>query len=452
MLTPPGRAALATLRLEGTGVGAFLARRFSRPVEPMRCVHGLLRDDDGVIDDPVVVLHPGGRCADITLHAGQAVIDAATQLAQAEGFESASRSDADAASLIEAEVLDALPDAPGEIAIELLLRQPNAWRAMIRAHPTPDQLRAMLHAPALATLLSRPSVALIGLPNAGKSTLANALAGRDRSIVSDVPGTTRDWVGSIVELQGVTITLIDTPGRRETPDPIERRAIEISQGVVREARAVVIVADGTQPSDAINSLRASHPDALVVRSKSDLQPHASWLSEQATALSAQTGEGLDQLRREIRVRLGVENFDRSRAYAWVAAQRERIESVIAGRANAASLDPPARDRRRFPKSSRLHRQSDFRRVQSRGRRHTSGPLTIFVMPSERSRLGVRTPRAVGSAPRRNKIKRLLREAFRTSDVLTMASVDLLVIVRAHEPMSLADYRAALLGALANQPR
>jgi ribonuclease P protein component len=416
----------------------------------MRCIHGDLRDDAGTIDDPVVVLHHHGRCVDITLHAGPAVIEAVTQLALADGFAPASPSHADADTLVEAEMLDALPDAPDDAAVETLLNQPRAWRDLIRSKPTPERLRSVLDDAALETLLSRPGVALVGLPNAGKSTLANALAGRERSIVSDVPGTTRDWVGSVVDLRGVTVTLIDTPGRRETTDPIERRAIEVSHTIVREARAIVLVADGTAPVDAIAALRSAHPDAVLVRNKSDLPHHLSWEAGRSIAVCAQTGDGLEALRAAIRAAMGVEGVDTAKAYSWTTAQRERIAAVIDGRANLASLDPPVRVRERFPKTSRLHRQSDFRRVQSKGRRFTAGALTIFVMSSDRSRLGVRTPRAVGSAPRRNRIKRLLREAFRTSDALRTASVDVLVIVRAHDPMSLDAYRVALLEAVKRQ--
>src|SRR4051794_15814146 len=87
LLTPPGGAALAVVRLTGPGVPAFLAAHFSRPAAEGRCVHGDLADGGRVIDDPVVVLHPGGTTADVNLHGGPWVIRATLDLACRAGFE-----------------------------------------------------------------------------------------------------------------------------------------------------------------------------------------------------------------------------------------------------------------------------------------------------------------------------------------------------------------------------
>ena len=81
VLTPPGVGAIAVLRLHGPSVPDFLSRCFSRRALPNRCVHGELRDDERVIDDPVVVLAPGGQSADINLHGGTWVVQAALKLA-----------------------------------------------------------------------------------------------------------------------------------------------------------------------------------------------------------------------------------------------------------------------------------------------------------------------------------------------------------------------------------
>src|SRR5215212_6939764 len=88
LLTPPGGAAIAVVRLTGPAVPAFLATHFSRPAAAGRCVHGGLADAAGpVIDDPVVVLHPGGTTADVNLHGGPWVIQATLDLARRAAFE-----------------------------------------------------------------------------------------------------------------------------------------------------------------------------------------------------------------------------------------------------------------------------------------------------------------------------------------------------------------------------
>jgi len=90
-----------------------------------------------------------------------------------------------------------------------------------------------------------PKVAIVGPPNAGKSTIANQLFAQERSITADVPGTTRDWVGEIADVDGLAVFLIDTPGIRQTQDEIERTAIAQSSHEIGRADLVVLVLDGT---------------------------------------------------------------------------------------------------------------------------------------------------------------------------------------------------------------
>src|SRR5215212_1233938 len=87
LLTPAGGAAIAVVRLVGPGVGPFLSEHFSRPAREGRCVHGELSDRGNVIDDPVVVLSDHGQQADVNLHGGPWVVQAALELARRSGFE-----------------------------------------------------------------------------------------------------------------------------------------------------------------------------------------------------------------------------------------------------------------------------------------------------------------------------------------------------------------------------
>src|SRR5687768_1003908 len=87
LMTAPGAAAIAVVRLHGGGVAGFLGGHFSRPAVPSRCVHGELRDGKKVIDDPVVVLGDDGLSADVNLHGGPWVVASALDLLRREGFE-----------------------------------------------------------------------------------------------------------------------------------------------------------------------------------------------------------------------------------------------------------------------------------------------------------------------------------------------------------------------------
>ena len=142
----------------------------------------------------------------------------------------------------------------------MLLNQPAAWQKEFDA-------AAMLKDMTLWRLLHPPKIAIIGEPNVGKSTLANRLFGQQRSITADVPGTTRDWVGEMADIGGLPAMLIDTPGLRETDDPIERGAISASGEKIREADLLIEVLDATWPRPV--SLPENAEGRIVVINKID---------------------------------------------------------------------------------------------------------------------------------------------------------------------------------------
>ena len=139
-------------------------------------------------------------------------------------------------------------------------------------------------------------IAIVGRPNVGKSSLFNALAGAARAIVTDVPGTTRDLVTEIVDLDGLRVTLVDTAGLRETSERVESEGVERARRAAAVADLVLVVVD----EDAPELVGAKH---LVVQNKADLgRP------PRGVRVSATTGAGLDDLRRAIAAALDVEPF------------------------------------------------------------------------------------------------------------------------------------------------
>ena len=154
-----------------------------------------------------------------------------------------------------------------------------------------------------AVLREGLTVALIGPPNVGKSSLLNRLAGEDLAIVTPIAGTTRDYVRATVSLEGVPVHLIDTAGLRETRDEVERIGIERSWQAVRSAGAALFITergvDARDEARLLERLPASIPVARVVN-KIDLAGEKA-RSERAGQgavihLSAKTGEGLEMLR------------------------------------------------------------------------------------------------------------------------------------------------------------
>ena len=139
--------------------------------------------------------------------------------------------------------------------------------------------------------------AILGRPNAGKSSLLNAILGYDRAIVTDIPGTTRDILEEKAVLGGVLLRLLDTAGLRETTDPVERIGVDRARNAAAEAELALVVLDGSEPltseDDAV--LRAAEGAAhrILLRSKADLP--AAWDREDAIPVSSLTGEGLAAL-------------------------------------------------------------------------------------------------------------------------------------------------------------
>ena len=147
--------------------------------------------------------------------------------------------------------------------------------------------------------------AIVGKPNAGKSTLFNALLGYDRAIVTPIAGTTRDTVEERLNLGGVLLRLIDTAGLRDADDQVEQLGVERSRAAVEQAELVLVVLDGSrnltqEDRDALD-LGLSAPRCAVILNKDDLPgqegPQLPKLPPQVPVvrLSALTGEGVDQL-------------------------------------------------------------------------------------------------------------------------------------------------------------
>src|SRR6185369_3744605 len=148
-------------------------------------------------------------------------------------------------------------------------------------------------------------VAIAGRPNVGKSSLFNGLIERERAIVTDIPGTTRDTLSEAIDVEGIPVILTDTAGVRETTDGIETLGIERTRRAMGDSDLVLVVIDGATelgPSDHELLNQTAHMRRLIVRNKSDLPEFNSTgcLAElQPINVSARTGEGLAMLRSAI---------------------------------------------------------------------------------------------------------------------------------------------------------
>ena len=190
--------------------------------------------------------------------------------------------------------------------------------------------------------------AIIGRPNAGKSSLLNALLQEERAIVTDVPGTTRDTIEEAVHISGVSLLLMDTAGLRETDNKVEQIGIERARASMEKADLILAVIDGSSPLDEedktiLHSLGGKK--AIVILNKYDLTPEvkAEDIREIAghvpvVSLSARYGSGMDELRDELRKITEKQDADAGRVLfltnlRHVELVRKALDNVLRARAS-----------------------------------------------------------------------------------------------------------------------
>jgi tRNA modification GTPase len=369
---PP--AGVAIIRISGPKADEALAALGGRLPEPRVATFRKLRVDGEPLDNAVILRFPGPDSAtgediaELHLHGGRAVIARAlAALGRMEGLREAEPGEFTRRSfengrldLAEAEGLGDLLMAETEgqrrAALALmggrLSRQVAAWQDRLLALAAeveaaldfsdeddvaplapdfPERLGALRGE--LAAWLARPTaerlkdgvrVVIAGPPNAGKSSLLNALVGREAAITSEIPGTTRDLVEASVAIGGVPFLLVDTAGLRESDDAIE--AIGVARAEASVAAADIVLWLGT-PVDA-------PPGAVRVHTKSDLAPAPDGPD---LSTSAKTGEGLDALVRLLVVRSG-QLLPAQGEVALNARHRAAIEEAVEALAGARSED------------------------------------------------------------------------------------------------------------------
>ena len=173
-------------------------------------------------------------------------------------------------------------------------------KALEDARKLADELLATL--PAGAALRSGVDIVLAGRPNSGKSSLLNLLAGRDRAIVSDIPGTTRDTVECDAVIRGIPVHLTDTAGLRESSDAIEKLGVERSRRSIAAAQVVLWLLDLASPeldAETAELAKSAPPGTVAVWNKLDLAPGKTppELPEKfpVVSISAKTGENIEGL-------------------------------------------------------------------------------------------------------------------------------------------------------------
>ena len=183
-------------------------------------------------------------------------------------------------------------------------------------------------------------VVIGGAPNAGKSSLFNALIGRERAIVTDIAGTTRDAIEAVIEIRGWPVRLVDTAGLRDSTDIVERLGIEISERYLGSADVVILCAEGTAEMELLLERTRTLTSAPVVtaQTKADLRPTTpTGRSTASLSVSAVTGEGLDALTQRI-ASLLADRFGAAVSEAPLLTRQRHRLAVEAARTELLAFD------------------------------------------------------------------------------------------------------------------
>jgi tRNA modification GTPase len=352
--TPRGRGALAVIRLSGP-LAINIATKMAAlgEIEPRKARLSKITSGDQIIDQAILTCFPsphsltGEDVVEISCHGSPAVVrqiidrtlalgavlagpgeftlralsNGKINLAQAEAIRDLISAQTDAAvkqatRQLNGELSNAL-DPFKEKLVEVIVLLESALEFVEDDLPAPrvseieqslasvirgvEKLSASFSAGRL--LQDGVRVTIAGRPNVGKSCLFNSLAGHERAIVTEIPGTTRDTLSEAIDLGGIPVILTDTAGVRETTDGIETLGIERTRRAVGDADLVLVVLDGAEevgPSDLDLLSRTANSRRLVVMNKCDLASFrvaSSCLGvPHAINVSARTGEGLNALR------------------------------------------------------------------------------------------------------------------------------------------------------------
>lgn len=177
---------------------------------------------------------------------------------------------------------------------------------------------------------------IAGRPNVGKSTLMNLLAGCQRSIVTEYPGTTRDVVEETVMLAGIPLILADTAGLRETEDPVEEIGVAAARERISSAQLVLAVFDGScelEAEDIVLMERLRGYPALAVVNKTDLEQKIDLEKiyarfSQVVVISAGEGQGIEELGKALEKLLGKKDFDPDHGELFTERQRKAVQRAV----------------------------------------------------------------------------------------------------------------------------
>jgi tRNA modification GTPase len=386
LATPPGRSALALIRLTGTGAFKIAERVIagfrSRPAR--RATLATFRNAEGeAIDQGVYTVFPGPHSytgedlVELSCHGGMLAPSRVLAALHAAGARPAAPGEFTRRAvlngkldLIQAEAIGDLIDATAPAQAAAALRQLEGGlsqrlstlrESLIQVQALlsyeidfPDEDDGPISAHQIATRIGdvagqiqhlvatgpsgerlREGALLVfaGRPNAGKSSLFNALLGNERALVTEIPGTTRDAIEAYTDFLGWPVRLIDTAGLWNAPERIDRLGVEVSRRYLAAADLVLLCVEAGREIAEDEALIAQERPSVLVRTKADLSDRPS----EGIRVSVLTGEGLDGLRHTAAQRVFADRISLGDLEPALTRERHRIALRRAQEALAGSL-------------------------------------------------------------------------------------------------------------------
>ncbi len=325
------------------------------PFEPGGILLGKIHDGDRLIDEVIIGCQDRGRLV-INCHGNPLIIEIIMELLQGHGAvlvtaeeALAERFAAESVDTIAAEAKLAQLRAVTLKGVRIVANQATTGLAKVASVWLADietvgldrirrQCGRILAEGEIARLIIHGcKVAIVGPPNSGKSTLLNCLCGRDMAVVTDIAGTTRDWISATCRVESLLLELTDTAGLDEDTalaEAIEAESQDRTRRIIRDSDLVLLVLDGSRPCWEFRCDALAGQKTIVVLNKSDLPRRLSADNLQfdcpdCVSISARDNTGIDELVAAIGRVTGADGFDIAGAVCFTARQNELVTAISA---------------------------------------------------------------------------------------------------------------------------